>query len=99
MKKKEKESEKILKRYVLENLKYYTKEELKELVEDPAGFLRVPYLFEIQTTYKIFKNGEHIGYAFECGDHVDSELIQDSSWVILYTDLEMNVVTEKEGTA
>lgn len=70
-----------------------------EAKADPKKYLRVAYLMEIQTSYKIFRNGEHIGYAFECADHVDAAQIQDGSWVIYYLDLDMNMIAAEAGQA
>lgn len=74
-------------------------EEAEDAKENPTKYLGVNYLFEINEVYKIYKSNKFIGYAFNCSDHVDGEIIQDGSWSMIYLDTNMNFVISYEGQA
>ena len=75
----------------------FDEEDVIKAKANPRKYLQVPYLFEIQSVFKIYKDGKYVGFAFDCVDHVDAAMIQDGSWAMVYVDDKMNVVAEKEG--
>ena len=89
-------SERAWKKYVLETdeeWEHLSTEDRIEISRDAKGHIGVRYLVEIQEVYKVFKNGKAIGYVFEAADHVHAAIIQDGAGKVIYTDLDLNVIT------
>ena len=71
--------------------------DLDLLDQNPAEFLGVKYLFEIENRMEVYKDGVLVGYVLECNNNVDAAIIQDGSWETIYLDLDMNVVAALAG--
>lgn len=47
----------------------------------------------------IYKNGKLTGYVINASDNVEAEFIEDGAWMILFLDLELNIVAKYDETA
>lgn len=71
---------------------------LKDALEDirlclPEGAV------QIGERYAAMLNGQVVGYALMLYDNADASIIQDGSWIVIYLDVDMNVVAVYTGTA
>jgi len=87
--------------YVLESGKYddRTLAEVQKIIKNPWKELKVKFLVEVREVHKITKNGKLVGYFVEADDHVEAEMIEDGAWMIMFLDVDQNLVKLINETA
>jgi hypothetical protein len=71
---------------------YLGKEQKAEAIANPAKYLDVDHILQIQEVYKVYKNGKHIGYFVNLADHVQAAIYQDGAWSNLFLDENLEVL-------
>ncbi len=77
----------------------YTNTDREQLKKEAKKYFGVPFLFEIETTYLVTKNGKFVGYIFSIIEHGQSEIYQDGAWSEVYVDKNFQIVLRDQQAA
>lgn len=79
-----------------EEFEHLSRKDRAAIANDPFSHVRSPYLVEIQDVYAIYKAGKKVGYVFDTADHVQATIYQDGAGIVIYTDVNFDVITTDE---